>query len=257
MNGTLRLAVWKLASCDGCQLQVLALDRILLALGNRVRISVFLEATSRIEAGPWDLSLVEGSVSTDEDRERLLEIRRRSHRLVTLGACATAGGIQALRNCADHEAFRARVFPRPEFIRDLATSTAVSRHVPVDFELHGCPVNPAQVRELLLTRLEGRWPVVPEYSVCQECKARGLACVLVAGNQPCLGPATRAGCGALCPAVRRGCYGCFGPAETAATGALSARLAACGLDRDAVGRAWRTFNAEAPAFRAEGERHGR
>lgn len=252
----LKLAVWKLASCDGCQLQVLAADRLLLELGDRVVISVFLEATSRSEPGPWDLSLVEGSVSTREDARRLARIRRQSRHLVTIGACATAGGIQALRNFADHDLFRSRVYPNPEYIRDLATSTPVSRHVPVDLEIHGCPVNPDHVRELILCRLSDRWPVLPDYSVCEQCKARGLTCVLVAGDQPCLGPSTRAGCGALCPAVGRGCYGCFGPAETAATRALSSRLASLGTAPEALGRAWRTFNAAAPAFAAESERHG-
>src|SRR5512141_36716 len=96
-----RLAVWKFASCDGCQLSILDCEDQLLALAGAVEIVNFLEASRAVSPGPYDLSLVEGSITTPHDAERIHGIRRASKLLVTIGACATAGGIQALRNFKD------------------------------------------------------------------------------------------------------------------------------------------------------------
>ena len=185
------------------------------------------------------------------DAERIRAIRQASSRLVTIGACATSGGIQALRNYADVGEYAAAVYAHPEYISTLERSTAISDHVPVDYELHGCPVNRRQLLEVITSYLAGRRPVIPGHSVCQECKGRGTVCVLVARGIPCLGPVTRAGCGALCPAVDRGCYGCFGPADTANTSSLARQLSAVGTARVDVSRLFRTFNAGSPAFRDE------
>ena len=210
--GTPTLAVWKLASCDGCQLTLLDCEDELLTLATRVRIAHFLEASSTTEPGPYDVSLVEGSVTTEADRQRVLRIRAESRVLVTIGACATAGGIQALRNLADVAEFRSVVYARPEYVSTLDTSTPVRDHVPVDYELHGCPIDRTQLLNLLGALLAGRRPDLPAHSVCFDCKLRGTTCLLVTGAAPCLGPVTRAGCGGLCPAFGRACFGCFGPA---------------------------------------------
>jgi sulfhydrogenase subunit delta len=243
-----KLAVWKLASCDGCQLTVLDLQDELLALAAKVDIAHFTEATSADLPGPFAVSLVEGSVTTAEDERRIREIRARSAVLVTIGACATAGGIQALRNFADVAEFTAAVYARPDYIDTLATSTPVSAHVTVDFELRGCPIDKRQLRELLTALLAGRKPRIPGHSVCEECKLRGTACVMVAHRTPCLGPVTQAGCGAICPAFSRGCYGCFGPMATPNTSALIPRLRELGMSDGDVNRVFATFNAAAPDF---------
>jgi sulfhydrogenase subunit delta len=248
-----KLAVWKLASCDGCQLTLLDCEDELLALADAVEIAHFLEASSAVVRGPYDLSLVEGSITTPRDAERIHAIRRASKRLVTIGACATAGGIQALRNFADVREFVAVVYASPQYVSTLARSTPIAAHVPVDFELRGCPIDKRQLLEVLTAFLHGRKPVVPAHAVCVECKMRGVVCVMVAQGTPCLGPVTHAGCGALCPAYDRGCYGCFGPAETPNTASLTGRLDARGMTpRDRM-RVFRTFNAEARAFRAASE----
>ena len=213
-----KLAVFKFSSCDGCQLTLLDCEHELLALADRIDIAYFPEATSREDAGPYDLTLVEGSIATPEDAERIKEVRRSSKVLVSIGACATAGGIQALRNGSDLGELVGIVYAHPQYVSSLATSTPISDHVPVDLELHGCPVSKAQLLEVVLAILAGRRPRVPSFAVCVECKQRGTPCVLVRGL-PCMGPVTRAGCGALCPLYARGCFGCFGPAESA-TGAL-------------------------------------
>jgi coenzyme F420-reducing hydrogenase gamma subunit len=249
-----RLAVWKFASCDGCQLSLLDLEDELLTLAGAIELAEFHEATSRNVEGPYDLSLVEGSITTAHDAERIRQVRAASKALVTIGACATAGGVQALRNFADVDEFVAAVYASPEYISTLATSTPIAAHVTVDFELHGCPINKRQLLEVLTAFLHGRRPRIATTSVCTECKRRGNVCVTVAHGTPCLGPVTHAGCGAICPAYNRGCYGCFGPMETPNTAALIPLLRRQGLSERGVERVFRTFNAAAEPFREASER---
>ncbi|MGD1099982.1 MAG: oxidoreductase [Thermoplasmata archaeon] len=248
-----RLGVFKFASCDGCQLSILDCEDELLAITGAVDIGDFREASSAVLEGPYDLSLVEGSVTTAHDAQRIKEIRAQSKALVTIGACATAGGIQALKNFGNVDEYRRVVYARPEYIESLATSTAIADHVPVDFELRGCPISKVQLLEALSAFLQGRAPNLPNESVCIECKRRGTVCVLVAHGTPCLGPVTQAGCGAICPAFNRGCYGCFGPQGTPNTASLTAELKTLGMAPPAVQRLFRTFNANAPAFKAASE----
>ena len=254
-GGRPKLAVWKFASCDGCQLSLLDLEDELLALSAEIEIAHFLEASSRTVAGPYDLSLVEGSVTTTEDVQRIREIRAHSRRLVTIGACATAGGVQALRNFADLDDFMSIVYASPEYISTLETSTPISAHVQVDFELNGCPVDKRQLLEVISAFLNERRPAIASHSVCIECKRRGNVCVMVAHGTPCLGPVTHAGCGALCPSYDRGCYGCFGPTEDPQPDSLSRWLADRGLGELDLVRVYRTFQAGAPAFREQSEAH--
>ena len=250
-----KLAVWKFASCDGCQLTLLDLEDELLEIAARLEVANFAEASRAVVAGPYDLSLVEGSITTPHDAARIREVRAASRVLVTIGACATAGGIQALRNFQGVEGFLSLVYASPAYIDTLATSTAIAEHVPVDFELQGCPINKSQLLEVLGAFLNGRRPAIGSASVCLECKRKGNVCVMVAQGTPCLGPVTHAGCGALCPSYDRGCYGCYGPAEAPNTTSLARALEAGGMEAAGLVRAFRTFNANAPAFRRESERH--
>lgn len=249
-----KLAVFKFASCDGCQLSLLDCEDELLAIADAVEIAYFLEARSRVLAGPYDVGLVEGSVTTAEDAERIRDIRRQCRFLVTIGACATAGGIQALRNWAEVDEFLSQVYAAPEYIRTLATSTPISAHVPVDFELRGCPINHRQLVELVTALLLGRQPRVPTYSVCVECKRRGTVCVAVARGIACLGPVTQAGCGAICPAYDRECFGCYGPKEQPNLVSLTDFYHQRGTPRESLVRLVRNFNGYAPEFRAVGDR---
>jgi coenzyme F420-reducing hydrogenase gamma subunit len=257
MPRKLKLAVLKFASCDGCQLSLLDCEDELLALTEAVDIAHFLEASRAVQKGPYDLALVEGSITTPHDAERIRVLRKQSKLLVSIGACATAGGIQALRNYADVREYTAAVYATPEYVATLESSTPISQHVRVDLELRGCPISKSQLVETLLALLHGRRPQLPSYSVCLECKRRGTPCVIVARGTPCLGPVTQAGCGALCPAYDRGCFGCFGPMESPNTGALGEVWRGLGVgDADLV-RAFRSFNAWAPPFRAASESHER
>ncbi len=252
------LAVFKFASCDGCQLSLLDCEEELLSIAQRLDIVNFPEASRRWEPGPYDIALVEGSITTIEDRQRISVVRKQSRVLVAIGACATAGGIQALRNSANVDAYARSVYPHPEYLSSLASSSPISAHVAVDYELHGCPIDKHQLLAVLLAFVEGRRPPIAQESVCMECKARGHSCVLVQGGEPCLGPITQAGCGALCPAYRRPCYGCFGVKEHARVEALMNHLQAHhGMGDDEVLRSLSTFNAGSELLIRIAERYRR
>lgn len=252
-----RLAVFKFASCDGCQLTLLDCEEELLAIAGAVEIAYFVEARRQMLDGPYDVTLVEGSVTTDEEVQRIKQVRRQSDLLVSIGACATSGGIQALRNWTDVNKYIDVVYARPEYIDTLEHSRPISDVVPVDFELRGCPISKRQLLELVTSLLIGRQPRVPAHSVCLECKRRGTVCIMVAQGVPCLGPATQAGCGAICPAYGRGCYGCFGPVEAANTESLGDQFLALGQSPADVARAYRSFNGYMPPFRQASDRFER
>jgi coenzyme F420-reducing hydrogenase gamma subunit len=244
-----KIAVWKFASCDGCQLTLLDCEDELLPIADAVEIAHFLEASRATVEGPYDVSLVEGSITTPHDADRIREVRAQSRKLVTIGACASAGGIQALRNFARVDDFLRIVYATPGYVETLETSEPISAHVRVDFELQGCPIDKQQLLHVVLAYANGREPQLPRHSVCVECKRAGHVCVMVAHGTPCLGPVTQAGCGALCPGFHRGCYGCFGPMETPNPASLEQRLAVLGADDDARRRMFSTYYANAPAFR--------
>jgi coenzyme F420-reducing hydrogenase gamma subunit len=252
-----KLAVWKFASCDGCQLTLLNCEDELLQLAGAVDIAYFPEASRAVSKGPYDLSLVEGSITTPHDAERIHQVRRASRILVTLGACATSGGVQALRNFKDVNEFITAVYASPQYIETLGKSTPISDHVRVDFELRGCPISKGQLLEVVSALLHGRKPSTPAHSVCVDCKRNGTVCVLVAHGTPCLGPVTHAGCGAICPDYHRGCFGCFGPKEMPNTESLSRSLQSVGADDADLVRLFRNFNANAEPFRRESEAHER
>lgn len=256
-NGRPKLAVYKFSSCDGCQLGILNLEDELLDVVGVVEVAYFLEARRRELPPPYDIGLVEGSISTPEEEERIHQIRRDCKFLVAIGACATSGGIQALRNWADVEEFTQVVYAHPEYIKTLDTATPIAAHVFVDFELRGCPVNHYQLLELLAATLIGRKPTIPTHSVCIECKRRGIGCRLVASGEPCLGPITQAGCGAICPSVNRPCYGCFGPMELPNMDALGKRFTSMGYTPAELTRMIRSFNGYLEPFKQAGDRYDR
>jgi len=249
-----RLGVFKFASCDGCQLALLDAEDDLLGIARELDVAFFLEASSRVEPGPYDLALVEGSITTAEDEKRIREIRAQSKTLMTIGACATAGGIQALRNWADCEEFVRAVYPSPEYVRTLDTSTPIQDHVRVDFELRGCPIDSRQLVQAIGDLLRGCRPRIPAHAVCMECKRRGHVCITVARGEPCLGPVTHAGCGALCPGCDRGCYGCFGPKTQPNLQSLTDWFVAHGSSPAELVPLLRNFNGNAPAFREASDR---
>lgn len=244
-----RLAVFKFASCDGCQLSLLDCENELLAVAEAVEIAWFPEASSRLQPGPYDIALVEGSITTPHDAQRILEVRRSARIVVTIGACATAGGIQSLKNWADHEDYLRCVYARPEYISTLATSTPIADHIKVDYELRGCPISRHQLLDVVGALVKGQRPRLPSHSVCLDCKRKGTVCIEVAQGIPCLGPVTHSGCGAICPTYDRGCYGCFGPVSQSNCLSLTDRYLAMGTSTETLLPLLRNFNAAAPEFR--------
>ncbi len=252
-----KLAVWKFASCDGCQLSLLDCEDELLEIVGAVEIAYFLEASRATVSGPYDISLVEGSITTPHDAERIHKIRKVSKYLITIGACATAGGIQALRNFKDVKEFISIVYANPSYIETLNKSTPIADHVFVDFELRGCPINKYQLIEVISAFLNNRKPNIPSYSVCIECKRKGNVCVMVSAGTPCLGPVVQAGCGAICPSYNRGCYGCFGPKETPNVFSLADHFLKSGVTSADVVKILRNFNSYAESFRKVSEAYER
>jgi coenzyme F420-reducing hydrogenase gamma subunit len=248
-----KIAVLKFASCDGCQLTLLDAEDDLLTVAGAVDIANFPEASRRILRGPYDIGLVEGSITTPHDVERIREIRKSCRLLVTIGACATAGGIQALRNWKDVKEFARFVYASPEYVSALDRSMPIGSYVHVDYELRGCPIDKRQLLEVLSAYLNKRKPAIPTHSVCMQCKMNGNVCVMVARETPCLGPVTHAGCGALCPSFDRGCYGCFGPMENPNPPSLSKQFLEMGMSRREISLSFRRFNAYAEPFRKESE----
>ena len=249
-----RVAVHKFSSCDGCQLAFLNLGEDLLTLAERVDLVHFAEAGPLDPDAEVDISFVEGSVSTPEDLERIRHIRAHSRLLIAIGACATSGGIQGLRNGVFDEQWVTQIYSHPEAIASLESSTPISSHVKVDFELWGCPINSQQMLAAVNALLLGVAPRDNADKVCTECKRSGTPCVMVTRGIACMGPVTRAGCGALCPGLGRDCYGCYGPAENANTAALAAQFSRQGLARLAVAQRFELINSQAPAFLAAADK---
>jgi sulfhydrogenase subunit delta len=252
-----RLGVFKFASCDGCQLSLLDCEDELLAVADRVEIAYFLEATRRRLEGEFDVALVEGSVSTPDQEEEIRDVRRRSRFLITLGACASDGGIQGLRNFGSLDVNQALaiVYASPMYLETLAHSRPISDYVPVDMALPGCPINKNQLLMVLAQMLAGSRPKVPNHSLCLDCKRQHLVCILVAHGAPCMGPVTSTGCGVLCPSHDRPCYGCFGPSVQPEPEALAHRFEQLGLKPEAIRRLFHAFYANAPAFKEAGNRY--
>jgi coenzyme F420-reducing hydrogenase gamma subunit len=243
-----RVAVHKFSSCDGCQLAFLNLGEALLQVAELVDFAHFAEAGPVDPDAAVDIAFVEGSISTPEDAERIQRVRANARFLVTIGACATAGGIQALRNLHDAKEWVAGVYASPQYVSTLERVTPIAAQVKVDLELWGCPVSGRQILAALRALLSGVVPPEDEDKVCMECKRRQTVCVMVTRGIPCMGPVTRTGCGAICPAFGRDCYACYGPAENVNTPSLSRRLEGLGLTREAVAARFHFIDNGAPAF---------
>jgi len=256
MGAKPRVGVFKFSSCDGCQLSILDAEQELLPLLEKVELRDFLEASSQSSGPPYDLALVEGSVSTQEEVDRIVRLRKDSKILVAIGACATSGGLQALRNWSKLGLFESAVYPKPEVARGLEKALPISDYVAVDFELRGCPVSKAQLFQFFSTVLRGTVPKFQRNAVCFECKRAGNACLVVAGGTPCLGPVTSSGCGAICPSYGRGCYGCFGPSDDVNLDSYAAWLEAHGVEHPIIEGLVRGANSRSTEFRRWLEKNG-
>ena len=247
-----KVAVHKFSSCDGCQLAFINLGEDLLTLSGLVDILHFAEAGPLDEDAKVDIAFIEGSISASHDIERIKKIRDNSTYLITIGSCATSGGIQALRNMADTQQWIEGIYANPAVIDTLDNSSPIKDYVKVDLELWGCPVSKKQIITATRALLFGVLPVEEHDKVCMECKRQQTVCVMVTKKEPCMGPVTSTGCGALCPSVGRDCYGCYGPAENPNTQAMANRLEGLGLIKDETARRFLFINSGAEAFHQQG-----
>lgn len=243
-----KVAVHKFSSCDGCQLAFIN------SISSVLKLIDYIDIVHFAEAGPYnpdvdvDIAFVEGSVATEEDIERIKDVRQKSKLLVSIGACATTGGLQALRNINDHQGWRNAIYAKPEFINDLEKTTPIAEYVRVDHELWGCPVDSKQLFKSVQYWLLNTKPDIEYDSVCTECKRKQNTCVMVTNNQACMGPVTRAGCNALCPSHHRGCYGCYGPADFNNTESLAQQFSAMGINNSDIANQFLGINNHANTF---------
>ncbi|GAB6097283.1 NADH ubiquinone oxidoreductase [Desulfatiferula olefinivorans] len=202
-----KIAVFDFTGCEGCELQLVNKEDTLIDFLKAVDLAAFREASSTCR-DDYEIALIDGAVTRDEEVQRLRDIRARAEVLVALGSCACFGGVNTLKHAVDKEAAGRDVY------NDLPVAggpaRALSRVVAVDLMIPGCPVSKEEVESLIRHLVWGTPFHLPAYPVCLECRQRFTTCVFDKGML-CLGPVTQAGCGAPCPAGGLGCWGCRGP----------------------------------------------
>jgi len=205
-----RIAIFDFACCEGCQLQIVNMEEDLLNLLSVVDPVEWREAMSD-QSDEYDIAIIEGSITRAKDEEPLRLIRERAKILIALGACATIGGVNKLKNNFDLGEVREAVYGAAASMPHLTTAPVKAIHevVKVDYNVHGCPIRAEELAYIVRCLLAGKEPVIPDYPVCVECKLRENCCRYEYG-EVCLGPITRAGCGAHCPSNGFWCFGCRG-----------------------------------------------
>lgn len=205
-----RVAIFDFASCEGCQLQIVNMEEELLDLISVIEPVEWREAISD-HSDEYSIAIVEGSITRPEDEQRLKEIRERADILIALGACATMGGVNKLKNRFDMDDVKNCVYGDSADMSHLETAPtmALDEVVKVDYRVHGCPINNKEFAYIIRSLLMGKQPLIPTYPVCVECKKKGNIC-RYEYNEICLGPIVRAGCGATCPSSGFWCFGCRG-----------------------------------------------
>jgi len=205
-----RVAIFDFACCEGCQLQIVNLEEEILDLIGAVDVVEWREAMTE-SSEQYDIAIIEGSITRPEDEERIKKIRERAKVIVAIGACATIGGINKLKNNFDLDEVRECVYGDAGRMEHLETgqTKGVDEVVKVDYKVHGCPMNGAEFTYVVRCLLMGKEPEIPDYPVCVECKMKENVCRWEYG-EICIGPITRAGCGAKCPSAGFRCFGCRG-----------------------------------------------
>jgi len=229
-----RIAVFDFACCEGCQLQIVNLEEEILDLLGGANIVQWREAMSE-KSDEYDIAIIEGSITRPEDEARVKEIRSRAGVLVALGACATMGGINKLKNNFDLDDVKTYVYGKDAQKPHLATAMtkAVDEVVKVDFKVEGCPIDRKEFTYIVRCLLMGKTPEIPQYPVCVECKANGNPCLWEQG-EVCLGPIIRAGCGARCPSNGHRCFGCRGYVDNPNVNAAKDVIEKYNLDIDTL-----------------------
>jgi len=236
-----RVGIFKYTGCAGCQFQIIHfIERLNEVLGAIDIVYGKMETDSDAEEGPFDIALIEGAITEAEQADQLKKVRRNSKYLVPIGSCAVNGGIPAIKNMTPELEVEARVYEDISPVHSMKAH-AIGEYVVVDAVLRGCPAGERDLYELVTSLLLDKKPNMVEHCVCVECKMKGNPCILLTENQPCMGPVTNGGCGAMCPSNGRACYGCWGPMYNANSTALAVKFEQMGLPPDEIIRRFSMF----------------
>ena len=203
-----RVAFFSFSSCEGCQLVVLTIEEQLLELVNLIDIVSFREAMSE-KSEDYDIAFVEGSITRTSEIERINKIRDTAKIVIALGACATIGGINSLKNQFEMDKVKEIVYGKTANDYETIPTRPIEAVIKVDYWIQGCPIDKDEFIEVTKAILLGKKPRIPDYPVCVECQMRENVCLFEKGIV-CMGPVTRAGCKAICPTYNDGCTGCRG-----------------------------------------------
>lgn len=234
-----RIAFFDFAGCEGDQLQVANLEEKLLDILSHVEVASFREVATG-HSDDYDIAFVEGSITTPKDQDRLRDIRAKAKVLVALGACATIGGVNCLKNFVEQDVCRDYVYGRNARWYATFAAMPLSSVVTVDLEIHGCPIDRGEFARMVKELLLGKTPWMPDYPVCVECKKAGNVCRFELGRM-CLGIITRAGCGACCVTEGALCWGCRGMVPGANLDAAREVFSQAGFERRQVQDLMRFF----------------
>ena len=256
MKEKVKISFYDFTSCEGCQLQVLGCEDELLDILGEVEIVQFREAIDQREYD-CDVAFIEGAFSRESDRAQLQKIRDHSKIVVALGACATTGGLNVLKNYRGIGRAMKTVYGEQAGWYETSPVQPIDRVIKVDLKIHGCPIPKQEFLEVVKSLLAGRKPQIPDYPVCVECKLRENVCLYHKG-QYCMGVVARAGCNAWCPSYGGRCYACRGLISDPNNGAAKDVLAEFGLTIKQVMDEFRLFNgaydvAEPPADANKGK----
>jgi len=242
-----KIAVYKMSSCAGCQLEFLNLEPVLLELLGAVDIAYFVMAKRKNSPGPYDVGFVEGAITCGEEIEKLKKARKDCKVLVAMGACACTGGLPSMKNPMDQRDVEKVVYTELDAIHSTK-AYGIDQYVPVDAYLRGCPVSRDELVDFIKALLLGITPRIRLHSVCAECKLKENECLFVTKSIPCMGPIVAAGCGALCPSLGRPCEGCRGPSNDVNAKSFAEAMMERGYSEDDVIRKFRKFAGNTPEF---------
>jgi sulfhydrogenase subunit delta len=203
-----KVAFFDFTSCEGCQLTVVDSLQTHLDLLDVIEIVQFREAISE-RGEDYAIAFVEGSITRESDEARLRAIRDRAAVLVALGACAHLGGINAIKNLSPLDEVRKYVYGDKAEWYETYAARPIDAVVKVDAFIPGCPIDREELIGAVKALLRGKKLPIPDYPMCLDCKLKENVCLFDKGGY-CLGPITRAGCGAICPSHGSGCEGCRG-----------------------------------------------
>jgi len=236
-----KIAFFDFASCEGCQLQVVNLEMEIPTLLGLVDIVAFREAMTEA-SDDYAIALVEGSITRESDIPRLKKIREHAKILVALGACASSAGLNALKNKMGMARVKTIVYGDQAGLYETFPARPIHAVVPVDYHIPGCPSTRRNLFGWCRHCCWEKKPEIPDYPVCVECKLKDNLCVYELG-QKCLGPITRAGCGAWCPSNLDACEGCRGYISDPNKNGQADIMAKYGLSAEMIKKEFRLFNA--------------